>query len=80
MLTSSNRYKYYGGKATFRIFAIGALVTCIAHIFLRPAGSGDSHISIDKQQHFEVVAKDDLCELQSLQKPNEIKAVIVTKS
>lgn len=78
-LIGGQMYKYFGGKMTFRIFAIGALVTCIAHIILRPADRGVSHMNIDKQRQFEAVAKDDLNELESLQRRNEIKAIIVEK-
>lgn len=29
-------YKHLGGKMSFRIFSVAALVTCFTHIILRP--------------------------------------------
>lgn len=43
-LISGQLYKRFGGAMSFRIFAIGALITCIAHILLRPADQDKKYI------------------------------------
>ncbi|XP_055386807.1 major facilitator superfamily domain-containing protein 6 isoform X2 [Condylostylus longicornis] len=35
--------KYWGGRKSFRIFSIGAIITCIAHFILRPASKHETH-------------------------------------
>jgi len=37
-------YQNYGGRQSFRIFAIFALITCIAHFFLRPAATNEIRV------------------------------------
>ena len=36
-LIGGQMYKHFGGAKSFRIFAIGALVTCVLHFLLRPS-------------------------------------------
>lgn len=38
-------YQEIGGKQSFRIFALIALITCIAHIILRPASTHEIRMS-----------------------------------
>lgn len=74
-------YKRFGGTLSFRIFAVGALVTGIAHILLRPANIDDAmHKDIQKRNETNGKLSDvEMSELQLLQEKNEIKAVIIAK-
>jgi hypothetical protein len=38
-------YQEIGGKQSFRVFALIALITCIAHIILRPASTNEITLS-----------------------------------
>jgi MFS family permease len=38
-------YQKIGGKKSFKVFALIALITCIAHFFLRPASSHEIRVS-----------------------------------
>lgn len=42
-LIGGQMYKRLGGTKSFRIFAAGALITCVAHILLRPAKKCEQH-------------------------------------
>lgn len=42
-------FQNIGGKISFRIFSIGALITCVAHIFLRPASKHETQEGLRKQ-------------------------------
>lgn len=49
-------YKRFGGVLSFRIFSIGALVICVAHIFLRPAEKEKIKTAENGQRQMEVIA------------------------
>lgn len=81
-------YQRLGGKKSFSIFSIGALVTCVAHIILRPANKCTHHQKhTDKSAELQNDVKQskypesDMQELELLQKKNERNDIaIVTKS
>ncbi|XP_031634543.1 major facilitator superfamily domain-containing protein 6 [Contarinia nasturtii] len=49
-LIGGQMFKRIGGKRSFQIFAIGALVTCFAHILLRPAKNCTHHLKHSQKQ------------------------------
>lgn len=85
-LIGGQMYKRLGGKLSFQIFAIAALITCFTHIILRPAKNCKHHLKHTKQpveSDPETTIKsklsdDEMCELEPLQKKNEI--TIYTKA
>uniref|UniRef100_A0A1B0C8B2 Major facilitator superfamily (MFS) profile domain-containing protein n=1 Tax=Lutzomyia longipalpis TaxID=7200 RepID=A0A1B0C8B2_LUTLO len=59
-LIGGQMYKRLGGKVSFRVFAAGAFITCIAHIILRPASKsipGDTREQYEVPPEQEKVAK-----------------------
>lgn len=78
-LIGGQMYKRLGGKLSFRIFAIAALITCFAHIILRPARHCKHHLK-HTQKPIEnpdaaielKLSDDELCELEPLKRKNEI--------
>lgn len=38
-------FQHFGGNKSFKIFSLAALVTCIAHIILRPASKSATQIN-----------------------------------
>lgn len=48
-LIGGQMYQRLGGKQSFRIFAIGSLVTCFAHILLRPVSKCTHHLKHTEQ-------------------------------
>lgn len=78
-LIGGQMYKRLGGTKSFRIFAVGSLVTCIAHILLRPAHECTVHLKhIEKPKDVEKsnnknlqYSEDEMCELELLDKKNE---------
>lgn len=50
-LIGGQMYKRLGGAVSFRVFAAGALVTCIAHIILRPATKS---LPSDAREQYEI--------------------------
>uniref|UniRef100_A0A1L8DEF4 Putative transporter n=2 Tax=Nyssomyia neivai TaxID=330878 RepID=A0A1L8DEF4_9DIPT len=59
-LIGGQMYKRLGGRVSFRVFAAGALVTCIAHIILRPASKsipGDTKAQYEVPPEQEKVTK-----------------------
>lgn len=68
-------YKRLGGAKSFRIFSLGALVTCFAHIALRPAKHCRHHlkhtqktIGSDPDAIRSKLSEDESCELEPLRK------------
>lgn len=62
-------YQKIGGMKSFRIFALIALITCIAHAFLRPAATHEIRVAknansivkngaIDETENIEAVVED----------------------
>lgn len=82
-LIGGQMYKRLGGMLSFRIFAISALITAIAHICLRTAEEGkiDNFVrrqnAVDNDKFKSTEQK--MVELELLQPTNEIKSVIVSK-
>lgn len=62
-LIGGQMYKRLGGTKSFRIFAAGALITCFAHILLRPAKKCDQQRSPNST---------DMSNIELLQKPSKI--------
>lgn len=87
-LIGGQMYQRLGGKMSFSIFSIGALITCFAHIILRPADKkhekhpeqSTTAISNDLEQS--IYPENDMQELELLQKKNESnnEISIITKS
>lgn len=81
-LIGGQMYKRLGGTKSFRIFAIGALVTCVAHILLRPAKKCPAKLQGIKQIEQKCIEyngesktnklpdPNDLAHVELLQKPN----------
>lgn len=70
-------YRRYGGTISFRVFAIGALVTCLAHIILRAStGTVSENMSHNEKQHEE----EKMSELKLLENKNEVKALIIIET
>ncbi|GAB0096722.1 major facilitator superfamily domain-containing protein 6 [Sergentomyia squamirostris] len=55
-LIGGQLYKRLGGTTSFRVFAAGALITCIAHIILRPATKS---IPSDSREQYEIPPEQD---------------------
>lgn len=78
-LIGGQMYKRLGGTKSFRVFACGALITCFAHILLRPANKCKAHLKhIEKPKDIEKTinknpkySEDEMCELELLEKKNE---------
>lgn len=45
-LIGGQMFMAVGGEMSFRIFAVAAAVTCVAHIILRPAAKHETHESL----------------------------------
>lgn len=67
-LIGGQMYQRLGGKMSFSIFSIGALVTCFAHIILRPANKSTHH---KKHSDKSAAVTNEPQELELLQKKNE---------
>lgn len=82
-LIGGQMYKRLGGMLSFRIFAISALVTAIAHICLRTADVGKIDNIVRRQNDIanekSKSTEQKRVELELLQPKNEIKSVIVSK-
>lgn len=50
-LIGGQMYKRLGGTQSFRIFSIAALITCFAHILLRPAKNCEHHLKHSERNH-----------------------------
>lgn len=55
-------YKRFGGIISFRVFSIGALVMCVAHILLRPADKTLAHNAEDGQKEMAVFSSKKMTE------------------
>lgn len=68
-------YKWLGGKKCFQIFAIASLITCFAHIILRPAKHCTHHLKHTQKsannENTDKLRHDDICELEPLQKKTD---------
>lgn len=81
-LIGGQMYKRLGGTKSFRIFAAGALITCFAHILLRPAKKcEEKHLKHMEQksiqlncdgEKFKYPDSADMSNVELLQKPSEI--------
>lgn len=60
-------YRRLGGPASFRVFSIGALVTCIAHILLRPSDQNQAQKVEGVQKQSEVFGSKILTELSEIE-------------
>lgn len=60
-------YRRLGGPASFRVFSIGALVTCIAHILLRPSDQNQAQKVEGAQKQSEVFGSKILTELSEIE-------------
>lgn len=72
-LIGGQMYKRLGGTVSFRVFAVGAFVICIAHILLRPSELGDKLTAEEKVKDStvpktEISNEGDESELEILQK------------
>lgn len=73
-LIGGQMYKRFGGVTSFRVFSIGALVMCVAHILLRPADQGKVHTTVNIEKEMDVVfeskkmTEENLCEVEPLQR------------
>lgn len=68
-------YKRFGGVTSFRIFSIGALVMCVAHILLRPADQGPVQTTENRLNETEIIgskklADGNMSEVEPLQQEN----------
>lgn len=52
-------FQNIGGQKSFRVFASIALLTCIAHIFLRPASTHEIRKTNDSKEKVQDVRKDE---------------------
>lgn len=73
-------YRRLGGALSFRVFAIGALVTCLTHIILRSTSTETlrkktSRKYVNSDEKLRVEGK--MSELKLLQDKNEVKAVVI---
>lgn len=78
-LIGGQLYKRFGGTKSFRIFAVGALITCMAHILIRPAkkikGKKTEQNNIESNSDAEKSKfpnSTDMSNAKLLQKPNEM--------
>lgn len=76
-------YRRLGGALSFRVFAIGALVTCLTHIILRSTSTETvrekkSRKYVNSDEKLRVEEK--MSELKLLQDKNEVKAVIIIET
>lgn len=81
-LIGGQMYKRLGGTKSFRIFAVGALITCAAHIVLRPAKKCPAKPQDPKQTDQKFIEyngdnktnkcsdRSDMAHVELLQKPN----------
>lgn len=73
-LLGGQMYKRIGGKKCFQIFAAGALITCLAHILLRPAKHCTHHLKHSqksaKNENVTETRHESLCELEPLNDQN----------
>lgn len=79
-LIGGQMYKRLGGTKSFRIFAAGALITCVAHILLRPAKKCEQHHLKHIEQKFiecngdskkeKYPDSNDMSNVELLEKPN----------
>lgn len=74
-LIGGQMYRWLGGRMSFRIFAFAALITCFAHIILRPARHCKHHLKhtqksahIDPEELKTKCSEDESCELEPLRK------------
>lgn len=76
-------YRKLGGTMSFRVFAIGALVTCLTHIILRSTSTGTirqktSRKNVNTNENLRDEEK--TSELILLQDKNKVKAVIIIET
>lgn len=74
-LIGGQMYKRLGGAMSFRIFSLASLITCFAHIILRPARHCRHHlkhtqkpIDSDPETIRSKLSEDESCELEPLRK------------
>lgn len=53
-------FQSYGGKISFQIFAAMALITCIAHIILRPAATHEIRTLPIKTKNLDRINEEDI--------------------
>lgn len=75
-LIGGQLYKKYGGVISFRIFSAGALITCFAHILLRPASKDKEHLNVCKQNAYDKANEQEMEKLRE----NELKRIEITQS
>lgn len=69
-------YKWLGGKKSFQIFAIASLITCFAHIILRPAKHCTHHLKHTQKstidgENSNKLRHENICELEPLQRKTD---------
>lgn len=76
-------YRRLGGLMSFRIFAIGALVTCFTHIILRSTSTEtirEKSFRKNVNSNDELRDEEKMIEMKCLRDKNEVKAVIIIET